>query len=149
MIKIEHSIVINRPVEEVFEYIANPEKTPLWAGVVRETKLTSEGPYGVGSTYNNVVELLGRRIESNYEVTEYEPNSKSSTKTTSGPMPMEISTTFKAVEGGTEVTNSAKLDAAGLFKLAEPVFARMADRQVETDFANLKDLLEARAFDSD
>jgi carbon monoxide dehydrogenase subunit G len=129
--------------------MANPENTPLWAGVVRETKLTSEGPVGVGTTYNVVIELLGRRIESNTEFTEYEPNSKLSTKDTSGPMPMEISTTFKAVEGGTEVTNSAKLEAAGLFKLGEPIFARMANRQVETDFANLKDLLEARAFDRD
>ncbi len=149
MTKLEHSVVINRPIEDVFAFLANPENTPLWAGVVRETKLTSEGPIGVDTTYNVVIELLGRRIESKNEFTEYEPNSKYSTKDTSGPMPMEISTTFKAVEGGTEVTNSAKLEGAGVFKLAEPIFARMANRQVETDFANLKDLLEARAFASD
>ena len=99
MTKIEHSVVINRPVEEVFEFMANPENTPLWAGVVREIKLTSEGPIGVGTTYNVVIELLGRRIESNTEFTEYKPNSKFSTKDTSSPMPMETSATFKAVEG--------------------------------------------------
>ena len=148
MTKIENSVVIKRPIEEVFAFMANPENTPLWAGVVREVKLTSEGPIGVGTTYNTVIDLMGRRIESKNEVTEYEPNSKSSTKTTSGPMPLETSMTLKAVEGGTEVTNSAKLEGAGVFKLAEPIFARMANRQVETDFANVKDLLEAQAFDS-
>jgi uncharacterized membrane protein len=149
MINIENSVVINRRIEDVFAFMANTENLPLWAGVVRETIVTSEGPYGVGSTNTVVLEFLGRRIEQNNEVTEYEPNSKISSKTTSGPMPTETSQTFKAVEAGTEVTNSAKLEGTGLFKLAEPIFARMANRQVETDFANLKDLLEARAFDSD
>ena len=36
MVKVEHSVVINRPVEDVFGFIANPENTPLWAGAVRE-----------------------------------------------------------------------------------------------------------------
>ena len=148
MIKIEQTVVINRPVEEVFEVIANPEKLSLWAGAVKESKLTSEGPVGVGSTSTNVIELLGRRIESVNEVTEYELNSKIATKSTSGPMPVESKQTLKAVEGGTEVTNSAKVEGAGLFKLGEPIFARMVNRQVDMDFANLKDLLEARAFDS-
>ena len=145
MIKIEQTVVINRPIEEVFAFLANPENTPLWAAAVKETKLTSEGPIGVGTTYNLVLEFLGRRIENNYEFTEYEPNSKYSNKTISGPMSEEESTTLKAVEGGTEVTITAKVDAAGLFKLAEPVVARMANRQVETDIQNLKDLLEAQA----
>ena len=33
----------------------------------------------------------------------------------------------------------------GFFRLAEPIIARMMKRQVEADYANLKDLLEARA----
>ena len=103
----------------------------------------------MGSTHTVVIEILGRRIESNNEVTEYEPNSKFASKSTSGPMPIESWQTLKAVEGGTEVTNSAKVEGAGLFKLAEPIFARLVNRQVEMDFANLKDLLEAQAFGSD
>lgn len=149
MAKIEQTVVINRPIEEVFGFIANPENTPLWAGAVRETILTSEGPYGVGSTHTVVIEILGRRIESTNEITEYEPYSKLAFKSTSGPMPMDSSQTLKAVEGGTEVTNLAKVEGAGVFKLAEPIFARMVNRQVDMDFANLKDLLEARVFDSD
>jgi uncharacterized membrane protein len=149
MTEIEHSVLINRSVEDVFTFMSNPENGPLWAGVVRESNLTSEGPFGLGSTYSRVVEILGRRIESSVEVTEYETNSKISTKTTSGPMLQEDSMTLKAFEGGTELTVAAKVEVAGLLKLAEPVFGRMANRQVETDFANLKDLLEARAYESD
>jgi hypothetical protein len=60
-------------------------------------------------------------------------------------MSEEESTTLTSVEGGTEVTITAKVEAAGLFKMTEPVVARMANRQVETDIQNLKDLLEAQA----
>jgi uncharacterized membrane protein len=84
MIEIEHNVVINRPIEDVYAFMANPENTPLWAVAVKETKLTFEGPIGVGTTYNQVLEFLGRRIESNYKFTEYEPNNKYSNKTTSG-----------------------------------------------------------------
>ena len=30
MIKIENSVVINRPVDEVFEFLANSENNPQW-----------------------------------------------------------------------------------------------------------------------
>jgi hypothetical protein len=33
----------------------------------------------------------------------------------------------------------------GFFKLAEPLVVRMLNRQFETNFANLKDLLEAQS----
>jgi hypothetical protein len=38
---------------------------------------------------------------------------------------------------------SGELDAHGLFKLAEPVFARMTSRELEANLGHLKDLLEA------
>lgn len=30
MMKIEHSVVINRPIEGVFAYVTKPENTPKW-----------------------------------------------------------------------------------------------------------------------
>ncbi len=35
--RVEESVEINRPSEEVFDYVANPENLPEWSGVVRET----------------------------------------------------------------------------------------------------------------
>jgi hypothetical protein len=39
---------------------------------------------------------------------------------------------------------SMETDAHGFFKLAEPVFARMARRDVAASCEHLKDILEAR-----
>lgn len=70
----EESGVIEWPVAEVFALAADPRNDPLWASVVAEARQTSEGPLGVGTTFEQVLRLLGRRLEITFEVTEYEPN---------------------------------------------------------------------------
>lgn len=145
MIKIENNILINQPIEDVFAFMTNVENLPKWAALVLEAKQSSAGPLSVGTTQTQVAEFLGRRIETSLEVTEYEPNKKLSTKTTSGPLPMEIQYIFEPVAEGTRVVIKGNINAGGLFKLAEPIVGRMLKRQTEADFANLKDLLEAQA----
>ena len=145
MIKIENSIVINKPVEEVFQFLANSENNPQWQSGTQEVKKTSEGPIGVGTTYLSVSKLLGRRLESIVEYTAYEPNKRVAAKATSGPIPFQFETTFEATaEGGTMVTTAGGGEVGGFFKLAEPVVSRMLKRQFTTDNANLKDYLEAQ-----
>ncbi len=72
MIEIEKSAVINRPVEEVFAYVTDVENEPQWISEVAEVRKTSDGPMGVGSTYDNIVHFLGRRIVDPHEVIQYE-----------------------------------------------------------------------------
>ena len=144
MITIEYSVMINRPVEEVFSFVTNPENNSQWVSGLIEVKLTSPGPMGVGSTGTDVRQFLGRRIESTWEVTAHEVNRKSAFKVSSGPLPMEGTWTFEPVEGGTNVTFKVEGDPGGFFKLAEPLVGRIAKRQIENDHNNLKDLLEAQ-----
>lgn len=143
MIKIEHSVVINRPVEEIFAYMDNPENDPKWQSDVLESEQTSEGPSCVGATFLEVRKFMGRRIESTLELTKHEPNKNIAWKTTSGPIPFELAVTFESVEGGTKVAVVGEVEPSGFFKLAESVVKRMLTRQVEADFGNLKDVLES------
>ena len=143
MIKVENSVEINKSVEEVFEYVVNIENLPQWAGPVLEAKQTSEGPVGVGTTQSQVAQLLGRKIESTLEVTEYELNKKYTTKSTSGPIPIEVQHNFEQIPGGTRLETIGLVDASGFFKLAEPLVARTLKRQTEGDVKTLKELMEA------
>src|SRR5262249_39266880 len=139
------SIVINRPLEDVFAFLSNPENSPKWSSGGSEVKITSTGPIGVGTTYRTVRTVLGRRIESENEFTAYEPNRSYATKSTSGPVPVESQVSFERVEGGTRVTGTLVGEPGGFFKLAEPLLVSMIKRQFEADLANLKDLMEAHA----
>ena len=145
MVRIEASVVINRPIEEVFAFVSDFEKSPQWMAELVESKQTSEGPVGVGTTLSGVATPLGRRAESTQEVVEYELNRKYAIKSTSGPVTSKDNYTFESVAGGTKVTRVAEAETSGFFRLAEPLAVRMMRRQFKTNFANLKDLLEAQA----
>lgn len=145
MATIEASVVINRPIEEVFAFVTDFKKMPLWMSDLVEAKQTSDSPVGVGTTASAVANPLGRRIENTQEVTEYEPNRKFAFKSTSGPVASKDNYTFDSVAGGTKITRMAEAEMTGFFRLAKPLATRMLNRQFETNFANLKDLLEAQA----
>jgi hypothetical protein len=68
MIQIETSVDINRPVEQVAEFFSDNENALLWQTGLLETRLTSE-PNRVGSTWTDVVKVLGRRIELSFVAT--------------------------------------------------------------------------------
>jgi uncharacterized membrane protein len=145
MLKIETSTVINRPVAEVFAVLTNVENNPKWASGFLEAKKTSEGPIGVGTTWHAVQKSMGQRVEAEADVTEYEPNRKFALRSKTGPFPVKLQNTFEPAEGGTRVNFKLEGEPGGFFKLAEPLVARMAKRNIESDLANLKDLMEAHA----
>jgi uncharacterized protein YndB with AHSA1/START domain len=49
--KVEASVMIDRPVEEVWEFIMDLSKVPTWDTSISEVRETSTGPIGVGSTF--------------------------------------------------------------------------------------------------
>ncbi len=145
MITIEYSVVINQPVEAVFAFLADHENDTKWRSGLVEWKKTSDGPIGVGSTSSETLQFMGRRMETSFEVTEYEENSKVGFKTTSGPVPMEGGYSLESAGSGTKLNFKIQGDAGGFFRLAEPLMAGIVRKQVESDLGNLKDLLESQA----
>ena len=143
MATLEADVVINQPVEKVFAFAADSDNDAKWQSGVIETKRTPAGPVGVGTKVTIVRTFLGQRLESTYEITEYEPNKKTVFKSTSGPVKFTGTQTFEAVAGGTRVGGTFEIVPGGFFKIAEPLFVSTAKKQGESDFAKLKEVLEA------
>jgi carbon monoxide dehydrogenase subunit G len=143
MTRIERSIVIGRPVDEVWEFVHDTAKDALWQTTLVESEKLTDGPLRVGTQVREVRHFLGLRVEMAWEVTEYEPTTRSAIRGISGPIPLAGGYRLEPVDGGTRLTVSGELDAHGLFKLAEPVFARITGRELEANLGHLKDLLEA------
>ena len=141
----ELSIVINRPVEEIFGFLANLENDIKWRSEWVETKNTSGGTLGVGATFCLTGEFLGRRVPTIYEVVEYEPNRSAAWKTVSGPLPLKFQRTFERGEGGTRFTIKYEAEVRGLFKLLMSFLAGTVKRQHEGDLRKVKELMETSA----
>lgn len=145
MDEFELSIVIKRPIEEAFAVLANLENDVKWHKELVESRNTSGGSNGVGATILFAGEFLGRRMETVWEVTEYEPNWIAAWKTVSGPLPLKFWRTFERVDGGTRFTVRYEEEVRGFLKLAMPLITRYARRQHEADMGKLKELMEAHA----
>jgi hypothetical protein len=57
--RVEESVEINRPVEEVFSYVANPENLPEWSGIVQEVRKEAQGLPKEGDRFTTVAKFLG------------------------------------------------------------------------------------------
>jgi len=143
MINLDYSVVIKRPAGEVFAYAADIKKAPNWKARLLEVRRISRGKVKVGAREVHVGKFLGRRFETEVEITEYEPNRKIGFRTISGPLSAEGSLTFESLGSGTKVTLTAVRKPSGFLKVISPVLSRIAQRQLETDLGKLKELLEA------
>ena len=142
MLDIQATVAINRPIEEVFEYVTNPENNTEWLSGVLNARSESRGPVAVGARSTQERQFLGQRIKTTFEVVEFVHNKKLVYKTHSGPLKFEGEITFESIEGGTEVGIVAEAETRGFFKKAEKIASGSAQRQMETDFATLKAILE-------
>jgi uncharacterized protein YndB with AHSA1/START domain len=145
MAKFEINLVINRPIDEVFAFISNPENLPRWRASILEVQKDSSEPLGVGSVVRGRFTFLGRPFDGNLEIIAREPHRSYTTRMTEGPFPLEARYTLEPVEGGTRLTLAIQGEPGGFFKLAEPLVVSMAKRSYEADLHNLKEMLEAQA----
>jgi carbon monoxide dehydrogenase subunit G len=145
MTTITETVLIQRPPEDVFQFVTDLTKTTLWQTTIDELRQVTPGPMAVGTQAIDVRRFLGRRIESQWEVVEHDPPRRSAIRGISGPIPFTGTYTLEPVEGATRFTSTVDLDAHGFFKLAEPIFAGIARRELRSNLGHLKDLLEARA----
>lgn len=143
MYKFESSIFINRPVQEVFDFVTNPANSAKWQSGTESVEWTSDGPRGVGSTAKVVAKLLGRKIELVVETTIWDPSNQSGLKSIGGPIPFESTSKFAAQGDGTLLTETGQAEIGGLFKLAEGLVGKQLEQQGEANRAALKLLLES------
>ncbi len=144
MINFNISTMIYRPVKQVFEYISAPENDFQWQyGTLASTRI-SGGEEGVGAHFRSVGHLMGHRIQSIFEVTEYEPNMKYGFKSISGPLLSQTSYTFDIEKGSTKVSISMQANVVNSFQMDEGVLEKRLKRQFKENLAMLKELLEIK-----
>jgi uncharacterized protein YndB with AHSA1/START domain len=134
---------IERPVEEVFDYVSDPRNFPHWNSAVQAVWATS-GQGRPGSTYLMERDLPGGPAENELEIVDLERPTALMIRTTSGPTPFVYRYRFDADDGGTRMELAAEVELSGLAGALGPVASRVVKRGVDSNFADLKRTLEAR-----
>ncbi len=130
MAKFDESVVINRPLEEVFAFVSNLENDPPWNSAT-EMRQTSDGPIGIGTTFRQRDRFLGRRVDLRLEVVGYEMNHSITLKSDSGLLSLEGTRIVEPLaDTATRVTFVGRGHARGVLKFVEPLLAAMPRRTV-------------------
>jgi uncharacterized protein YndB with AHSA1/START domain len=68
----ETTVVIDRPVEEVFAFLADGTNDPKFSPRVQEIAKTTDGPPGEGTVYASTVKDAGMKTQREFKYTEFE-----------------------------------------------------------------------------
>ncbi len=140
----EKSVVVNRPVQSVFEFILNGANNKLWRSSVLDVKPLSEAPYGAGSKFQQGLKGPGGRIAGDYEITECRPNELIRFQVTAGPARPAGTYRFEPQGASTTVTFVLDYQPKGLGQLMDPMIQRSMDEEVGM-LDELKAFLEKHA----
>ncbi|MGW2562773.1 SRPBCC family protein [Streptomyces sp. NPDC001514] len=69
----EATVVIDRPVEEVFAFLADGENDPKFSPRVQEMAKTTPGPTAAGTVYRSKVKDAGMTTDREFRISEFEP----------------------------------------------------------------------------
>ena len=142
--RIESTVIIQRPVAEVFPFVLNLDASiqSMDSGV-ESIKKIPEGPVGVGTTFRIRQHTLGRLRETTSRNTAIEPNRLIEFEAELGPVDATARMVFEPTDGATRVTFSADPRPVGLFRLLAPLMMRVGQRAWDRRLERLKATLEA------
>ena len=143
MPKISGSIEIRRPVEEVFDFVADETNEPRYNDEMVHCEKVSPGPVGVGTSYEAVLDVRGRTTPMIIEVTDIDRPERLASRSRVPTMDIYGALVFEPIADGTRMSWEWDLQPRGPLRLVGPLVTFMGRRQEERIWTRLKELLEA------
>jgi ligand-binding SRPBCC domain-containing protein len=137
------SVFISRPLQEVFDYSANPDNDLQLQKNLLSSEWTTPGPAGLDSIKRMVTRVLGRKIEADLEYMVWDPPNTYTFKSDDTPFSLVGTHKFERKENGTQLILIGQIEVSGILKLVEGLVIRQAKKQDNINLNALKLLLEA------
>ena len=144
MADIEGEIIIHRPVEVVFDFVADERNEPLYNPAMIQVEKISEGPIAAGTRFKAETRTGKRTADMIIEFVSYERPHRLSSLTTMSAMAIEGTLIFSAVEQGTLMRWLWFIKPRGFLRIISPVIRMIGKRQEERIWKSLKCYLESR-----
>ena len=144
MSKFLNVVEIDRPIDKVFEFVSDLAKRQEWDAELVETRRTSDGDLGMGSTSIDVYSMHGQRMEFETVITSWDPPRAMAWSAVSGSMKAEGHWTFEETDRGTRVNLAMEISTSNTaFKLLASLFADQIKKQIEKNGRRMKEAAEA------
>jgi uncharacterized membrane protein len=145
---IDETVVIARPISQVFDFLMRAENLPRWDSSMLECVQVGSEAVTVGTRYRGASKILGRRIEWTTEVVEFVPGVRAVSRSVEGSLTFSVAYEVSASAAGTILRYrlAAESGLGGAFGRAmEPIVQRAQTKVVRANLDKLAGLLEQRA----
>jgi uncharacterized membrane protein len=143
-VDVQTDIVINRPVDAVAAYAADPSNAPEWYDRIESVEWKSPPPATNGSRVAFVARFFGRRLAYTYEFIDFVPGEHLVMRAAEGPFPMETTYTWSnAAATSTRMTLRNRGEPSGFSKALAPFMVPAMRRANRKDLARIKTILES------
>jgi hypothetical protein len=136
-----NTIIVQRPIGEVFSYLARFENIPQWNYAISDTRRLTPGPVGVGSTYVQQ-RTVPSVSEESFEVTTYLPDRALAIKGRFGRFPTEATYVVEPAGDATRLTNIMEVQQVGLIGVLASLASARLRAAVGDNLQRLKGILE-------
>jgi uncharacterized protein YndB with AHSA1/START domain len=135
----QHTVEIPRPPAEVFPWLLEEDKVPRWTGHLNRYERLDDGALGAGSRVRQVLEVSGRTIDVELEVTAYEPPSGAQTRFSTNGIEVVSSYALEAAGAGTRLTQAIEAKPSGLAaRMLVPIVQPRLEEKLTEDLERLK-----------
>jgi uncharacterized protein YndB with AHSA1/START domain len=131
--------------ERIWAVISDIESAPQWVPDMLSSRRVDSGPLGKGSRFEQVMRVQGRRVTATVEIVEYAEGKTMAHTGQGGPVKFGGRFELTPTESGCSVTNSWWLELSGMLRLASPVAASWARKNIEDSMSALRKLLETNS----
>ncbi len=138
MVQIEGDIVIGRPVEEVFDFVADEQNEPRYNPRLLYARQATPGAIGVGTRFDAATMMMGRAVPMTIKITGFDRPQRLASSTRLASMDVDGTLTFEPAPFGTRLQGWWRLRPQGLLKLVTPFVAKMGQRQELAIWSSLK-----------
>ena len=143
MAQLEGEIIIGRPPEVVFDFVADERNEPSFNPRMVRAELVSGEPIGSGTQFRAATKSMGRLLEMTIEYTGYERPSRLDSVTHMPSAETRGTLRFEPVPAGTRMRWSWDVEPRGFVKFLAPIVTHLGRRQEQRIWASLKQHLEA------
>ena len=145
MARVEREIIIERPVEEVFDFVDDEGNEPRYNPRMVHAEQISSGPIGVGTKFQTELRTMGWTMPMTVKFTGFERPRRLESNTTSPMMETEGALRFDPVPGGTRMRWWWDVRPRGVLRLMSPLVGVLGRRQEQAIWGGLKRLLASHA----
>jgi uncharacterized protein YndB with AHSA1/START domain len=121
MITFEGTTVVHAPIEDVFAFVSNPANIPSYQDKVVSAQITSHGPVGKGTQFEETVQMGPGKMHVTCSIVAYEPARRVAFAARSNMVHCDAEYAFEATPEGTRVRITGAASLQGWRKLLEPL----------------------------